>query len=317
MNIGFPLKTFKSSNGKALAYLILPALLGAGGWSMAGTPVLSLRYMVSQLMLGLFFFQCFILLHETGHYSFFKSRLLNTLFGHVFALLSLIPFKSWIGIHNLHHKWTGYRDKDPTTEGTVSPQFGPFSKALVNLSWKFWLPLFTLGYRYTYWNLPKIKKHLPASQARSIQINMLLMLLPVGLMIAFGGSGLLKMVLPAYGISLMISDVFILSQHSHIEIPLAGEARVKPLRYADQIPYTRSLRLHPALAPVLYFNFNLHELHHAYPGLPAYHLHKIKIDTPNAVNFADYLREAKSMSGVDFVFRTSSGKIGSKPEQKQ
>lgn len=317
MKIQFPLKDFKSSNQSAFLYLLLPAGLCVFGLYLSKNPVFSLGYFISQLFLSIFFFQCFILLHETGHFSFFKSRNLNVLFGHFFAIITIIPFKNWTSMHNLHHRWTGYRDKDPNTEDTVSPKFTLFSKILINVSWKFWLPLFTIGYRYNYWNISKIKRHLPANQLKSVFLNMALLIVLYVLILVFWSPFILKTLAPAYLISLMISDVFILSQHSHIEIPLSNGNEVKPLRYADQIPYTRSLKINQTIARFFYFNFNLHELHHAYPGLPAYHLNKIQKDTPNAVKFSVYLKEAKRMSGLDFVFKTSSKKIGIKDPIKK
>lgn len=311
MSTNVSIKNFRASNVKALIYLILPAMLCGFGIYFSYSKVMSFTYLFSQIMFGVFFFQCFILLHETGHYSFFKNRLLNTLFGHFFAFASFIPFKSWIAIHNLHHKWTGYRDRDPTTEGTVEPKFGFLTKSLINVCWKFSLPLFTLGYRLgNYWNIGKMKRHLPAANLRPIYINMGIQILLYVLLFIIGGKSLFWHIAPGYFLSLMISDIFILSQHSHIEIPIAGNREVKPLRYADQLPYTRSIRLNKAIAALLYFNFNLHELHHAYPGLPAYHLNKIQNETPNSVGLMDYLRDAKGMSGLDFIFRTSSKKIG-------
>ena len=106
--------------------------------------------------------------------------------------------------------------------------------------------------------------------------------------------------------------MFILSQHSHIEIPIAGDENVRPIKFSEQLIYTRSISFVKFIERFLFLNFNLHELHHNYPGIPAYQLDKIKKETPNNVRFIDYIIDAKSLSGMKFVFSTSKRKIGAR-----
>lgn len=311
MKSEFSAKVYKSTNARALFHLTLPLALVSLGIYLSEFKLWSFYFLPGQFLLGIFFFQCFILLHETGHFSYFGNRFLNKFFGYVFGFLSFIPFTSWVEIHNLHHKWTGYRDRDPTTEGTVRPKFGPVTKLLVNASWLLWIPLFTIGYRLgNYWKLSKLGRYLPKHAMSQVYINIALQLTGYILLFYFFGWWMLTHLLLGYVISLMISDLFILSQHSHIEIPIAGEKEVKSIRYAEQVPYTRSLALSKYVGRFIYLNFNLHELHHAYPGLPAYHLDKVDESTPNKVGFFPYLKDAKGLSGMEFVFNTSKKIIG-------
>ena len=295
----------RPSNTKALVSLVVP-FTELGIAVLLHTALHSpISYILSQLLLGIFFFQCFILLHECGHKSFFKSKWANQGFGHVMGFLSLIPFTSWVEIHNLHHKWTGFRDKDPTTEGTVNPKFSSFTKALVNISWRLYIPLFTLGYRFgNYWNLEKMKRHLKSKNIRRIRLNMIVQLLLYAGIIVLVNKTLFFYVLPAYILSLIISDLVILSQHSHIDIPIAGNIPVRPIRYSDQVIYTRSITFPKFIAHYFLFNFNLHEAHHQHPSLPAYYLGSAIIDKSNAPGFIEYLKRYKSLSGMNFVFNT-------------
>ena len=318
MNADSSIKSYRASDLTAFLYLFTPAALAASGIYLSAIELWSPWFFVGQLLLSVFLFQCFILLHETGHFSYFGSRFLNKLFGHFFAFASFIPLTSWIEIHNLHHKWTGYRDKDPTTEGTVHPTFGTATRFLVNFSWLFWIPLFTIGYRIgNYWNIAKLKKYLPAQVLPAVYFNQVIQLIVYGALFYFFGAWIVRYLALAYLVSLMISDLFILSQHSHIEIPLAGGKEVKPIRYMEQLKYTRSLAFFKYVGRFIYFNFNLHELHHAYPGLPAYHMDKVELETPNKVTFFSYLRDAKGMKGMDFVFKTSARVIGSKTSDQR
>jgi omega-6 fatty acid desaturase (delta-12 desaturase) len=105
-------------------------------------------------------------------------------------------------------------------------------------------------------------------------------------------------------LSLVWKELIILTQHSHIEIPLANGAEVKPISYVDQVQYTRSFTTLRFISTYFLFNFNYHEAHHAQPGLPCYYLSKIKLPTAPKSYF-HWLKHAKSMSGNSLVFKTS------------
>lgn len=60
----------RPSNTKALVSLVVP-FTELGLAVLLNTMLYSpISYILSQLLLALFFFQCFILLHECGHKSF-------------------------------------------------------------------------------------------------------------------------------------------------------------------------------------------------------------------------------------------------------
>ena len=54
-----------------------------------------------------FLVRIFIIQHDCGHQSFFKSQKLNNAVGFVCSLFSSLPFKYWAKIHNHHHGHTG------------------------------------------------------------------------------------------------------------------------------------------------------------------------------------------------------------------
>jgi omega-6 fatty acid desaturase (delta-12 desaturase) len=68
--------------------------------------------------------------------------------------------------------------------------------------------------------------------------------------------------------------IIIMTQLSHIEIPVSNGEEVKPISYLKQVTYTRSFYIAQFIARYFLFHFNLHEAHHAYPGVPAYLLIK-------------------------------------------
>ncbi len=63
------------------------------------------------LLLGIvnafFLVRIFIIQHDCGHQSFFKSKKLNNIVGFTCSFFSFIPYKYWAKIHNFHHGHSG------------------------------------------------------------------------------------------------------------------------------------------------------------------------------------------------------------------
>ena len=295
----------KSNNIKAFASLIVPFVLLFSGIYLSLISYFWL-YLAGQLILSFFFLQTFILLHECGHFSFFKSRFLNVIFGHLFGLLTMIPFYTWQQMHYLHHIWTGWRDKDPTTEKTVEPGKSKIIRVITNISWRFYIPVFFLSYKFSnYWNLIKIKRFLSAERYRIAVVNVVLYFIVYAALIYFFGHFIMINLIPAFLLSLVLKELVILTQHSHIEIPVSNGNNVSPVSTLKQVEYSRSFYINPFLSLYFLFGFNLHEVHHAYPGLPAYWLQNIDLGIEKKPKYREWFTQAKSMKGEDYIFRTS------------
>jgi len=297
-------KTARASNVKAISLLILPIVLllaSIGGFVLNTLP----SVLLAHFLLSIFFTQCFILLHECGHLHFFKGQQLNRILGHVFGLLSGIPFYTWMHMHNLHHKWTGWRDLDPTTEKTIKPSSLVMVRIIVNVAWFLFIPIFYLGYMFSnYWNLFKIKRFLKPAMYKTAIVQVLVYFMVYAIVVYFFNAQLLKFILPGFLLSLIWKELIILTQHSHIEIPLANGNEVKPISYQEQIAFTRSFSAMPLISKYLLFNFNLHEAHHVQPGLPCYYLEDIELNNAPKSYF-HWFKNAKRLSGNDFIFNTS------------
>src|SRR5262245_41264017 len=63
--------------------------VGAPGWWLAG-----------QVLLAAALVHWFILLHECGHGTLFKTAWANHAAGHIAGVFSLIPFECWKRVHN-------------------------------------------------------------------------------------------------------------------------------------------------------------------------------------------------------------------------
>ncbi|WP_242083502.1 fatty acid desaturase family protein [Aestuariivivens sediminis] len=263
-------------------------------------------YWTGQLLLSFFFLQAFILLHECAHLSFFKTRSINKVLGHVFGFLSMIPYYSWQQMHNLHHRWTGWRDKDPTTETTINPSSSAVKNLVVNITWRLFIPVFYLSYKLSnYWNLFKIKRFLSPKKYNRVKTQAIIYILIYILLSYFFGGLMVHIFVPAFAISLLLKELVIMTQHSHIEIPVSNHKEVKPLPYLDQVKYTRSFYIHACFTRYFLLNFNLHEAHHAHPAIPAYKLSKVNLAISERPTFISWFIKAKKMKGVDYIFKTS------------
>ncbi len=66
------------------------------------------------ILAGLFLVRTFIIFHDCGHRSYFKSPLANDIVGFITGLLTLTPFYHWRWEHAIHHATAGHLDKRGT-----------------------------------------------------------------------------------------------------------------------------------------------------------------------------------------------------------
>ena len=63
---------------------------------------------------GLFMIRIFIIFHDCGHGSFFKSTWANHIMGSITGLLTFTPYRHWRWQHSVHHACSGDLDKRGT-----------------------------------------------------------------------------------------------------------------------------------------------------------------------------------------------------------
>jgi len=280
------------------------ALTGSSLWLVARDSTFS--WIAGQILFALGFVKWFSLLHEAGHHTLFATRWLDTLVGHLASVSSVLPYSSWKAIHRLHHKWTGYQDKDPTTSSLVPRPLGELERATMNVAWKLWLPLFSFLYRaQSFWHLPRLFRLFEDARARrAFVVNVLVLVALYAALVALVGPlALLRKV----GLGLLLGfswmDVIMLSQHTHIPLELANGADVTPIPAPEQAPYTRSLLFPGWISSGLLTGFDAHEKHHVYPFVPGPRLGEIAWSPPNEVPAFAWIRAAKAIPADIFLFK--------------
>ncbi len=266
--------------------------------------------MIGQLLFSFAFLEWFLIMHEAGHRTLFSHRLPNMLAGTIAGFFALIPFSAWRHIHARHHAWTGWQDMDATTATLVPRPLATWERMVINFAWRTGIPLFSVLYRLqNYWNPGRLRQFLSASVLPRIRNESLILLavyiiivLWVGPLALAGNCGLGLL------LALAIQDPLLLSQHTHMPRHLAGGKTVRPFSHLEQEAYTRSIRF-PAWFSLFIMHFDAHELHHMFVRVPGYRLRRIDYHTSNEVNWWTWLRAAKRLSGVEFLFgrRDESG----------
>jgi omega-6 fatty acid desaturase (delta-12 desaturase) len=66
------------------------------------------------ILAGLFVVRTFIIFHDCGHRSYFKSPIANDIVGFITGVLTLTPYYHWRSEHAIHHATSGHLDKRGT-----------------------------------------------------------------------------------------------------------------------------------------------------------------------------------------------------------
>jgi fatty acid desaturase len=285
--------------------IVIAAAAGTGlalGLSFAGNWIL---WAAGQLLLALMLLRWFVILHECGHDTLFRTRRWHSAAGWIAGFFSLIPWYAWVRVHGRHHKWTGWQDLDPTTESLVPKARGGVERALVNICWRLWVPLFSVLYRLTnYWHVPRLLRLFPSAADRRRLLRDIAILIGVYALLVWilGPATLVRACGPALLLTLMTQDLLLLSQHTHVPQHVSHGEAVKPFPSIEQEPFTRSLRLPPPASRFL-LHFDAHELHHMYPFVPGYHLRHIPYTPENEIGWWHWVAGAKRVRGDVLLFQ--------------
>ena len=144
------------------------------------------------ILAGAFLVRIFIIFHDCGHRSFFKSKMANDIIGFMTGILTLTPYYHWRWEHAIHHASAGHLDKRGTGDiWTMTVQ-----EYLESSRWKRFayrlarnpVVLFVIAPLYLF----AIRQRFPSLKANGRErdsvhwMNLLILAYAVGLSVIFG-----------------------------------------------------------------------------------------------------------------------------------
>lgn len=231
-------------------------------------------YWMSQVLFALHFNHCYLIVHETSHYSFVRHRKLNVWLGHAASIFCFVPFHARRSEHAGHHRWVG-TFKEPSTERALSTfaSRGPWAMRILGSCWRFWIPVFAINEHFQLWRMSFAKRSpsgrrsrkLLASAGFSLTIYAGAMMLPHALEVAMT-------MLPALLMFFMLIEYLNLAHH----VDSAIHVREAPFPLWQQHLHSKSFKPLPwRIGRVLFLDFNYHVVHHYYPDLPWHELRAV------------------------------------------
>jgi omega-6 fatty acid desaturase (delta-12 desaturase) len=250
------------------------AVWGGGIYLISIAPHWSLWIPLS-LVSGLGGWGLHCIAHECGHASFSKSRLFNSIIGHISLVPMLYPFNGWKHIHDMHHANTNSLEKDtdwrPVTRG-IFRKLSIVDKAIYfgTRSIFFWLGTahyqFKSGFRTNIFP----KRSVRMEVIRSFAFIAIVVAAAVPMVyIHAGWMGLFKYIaLPWMGMHAWFSATTLM-HHTSEEIPFlkSGDWNVNASKLLMTTDYKYPKWLH-----FLTHNITIHTAHHVAPKVPFYRL---------------------------------------------
>ena len=250
------------------------ALLAVMAWASHGRYWLTLLLAIPAAGLLV---RLFIIQHDCGHGSFFKSRRANAFVGRALSVLTLTPYESWKRGHAAHHASTGNLDRrgrgDVETLTVAEYRAsGPFKRLAYRL-YRNPLVMVLLGAPINFILLQQIPL---GHELRDRQSRRSILLLDLTLVVAFGLPCSLFGVLPVFGAYLPVMIIaswagnwlfYVQHQFEDAHWERDGDWNFHVAAVAGSSYFT--------LPPILQWfsgNIGLHHVHHLCSRVPNYRL---------------------------------------------
>lgn len=251
----------------------------------------------------------FMLQHDCGHNSLFKTRRSNILTGTLCSLFTLTPFPYWRRLHARHHgSWNNLDDRGIPADFFSDCATLAEYKAMTGLQkWLYRLShhpvlmhgllppvIFILLYRVPF----DTPKHCKKERRSVYLLDLALLLFFGGLIFLFGFKAVLLVHLPAMVIA-SIAGIWLFSVQHRFEDSLW--MREKDWDFTQASLHGTSYLVLPRVLQWFSASIGLHHIHHLRPGIPNYRLQACQDEctamTSNAtrLSFKDALKAPSFM----------------------
>lgn len=224
-----------------------------------------------------FMIRIFIIFHDCGHGSFFKSKQLNKIVGIITGLIVFTPYHKWHHEHHIHHQTVGNLDK----RGTGDVNTLTVNEYLALSRWKKFayrfyrnplflfgvapILLFTIQHRFT-------KKYMTVNEKLKVHLSSLALLVAILLiMVLIGWKTYLLIQLPILYIATVHGVWLFYVQHQYRDVLWTN---TENWNYKTTALMGSSWFKLPWLLNWFTGNIGYHHIHHLSPSVPNYNLKK-------------------------------------------
>jgi omega-6 fatty acid desaturase (delta-12 desaturase) len=224
-----------------------------------------------------FLVRMFIIFHDCGHGSFFRSTRANKIVGTILGSLSFTPYSRWHLDHSIHHKTVGNLDKRGSGDVwtlTVS-EYEQLSrrKKLIYRIYRNPIILFGLGafLLFVIWfRFPR--RSMGKSERNSIYVtNLIILTFSVPLILLMGWKAFLMIQLPVIYIATISGVWLFYVQHQFADVIWT---RQEEWDYKKMAMEGSSFLKFPRMLQWFSGNIGYHHIHHLSPKIPNYNLER-------------------------------------------
>ena len=229
------------------------------------------------ILAGAFLVRVFIIFHDCGHGSFFKSQRANHILGSITGFLTFTPYFHWRWEHSVHHATSGDLDRRGTgdiwtltvQEYLESSRWKRFAYRLARNPFILFVvaPLFMFLVRERFVTSGAGKK-----ERRSVYLtNFAIAAVAVAMSCAFGVGAYLILQLIAFGVAASVGVWLFYVQHQFEGVYWE---RSENWDYTTAALKGSSFYKLPKILQWFSGNIGFHHIHHLSPRIPNYHLEK-------------------------------------------
>ncbi len=233
-----------------------------------------LTILLSLLASG-FLIRLFIIFHDCGHNSFFRSRKANVVIGKIMGILTFTPYHSWHHQHRIHHITSANLDKrgigDVWTMTVDEYQNSSRSMRFIYKAFRNPFIMFTVGPLFVIFVKNRFsRKNMTRQEKSNIYFtNFAVVLLSAIISLLIGIKAYLVIMLPILLISHSIGIWLFYIQHQYDTVSWNRE---KEWNYATAALTGSSFLKLPAILQWFTGNIGFHHVHHLSSKIPNYNL---------------------------------------------
>lgn len=227
-----------------------------------------------------FLTRLFMIQHDCGHGSFFKSRWANNMLGRVLGVLTLTPYDDWRQSHAKHHAGSGHLDRrgygDIDLLTVAEYRALPFHRRLAYRLSRHALVLLTIGPIYVFILRQRLPSDLFRADRQAWTSTLCTNLAIIGLLICLGiFFGLESLILVHLPITLIAAAIgiwlfYIQHQFEHTYWARDPEWAFHKSAFRGSTHYDL-----PAPLRWLTANIGVHHVHHLVSRIPSYRLNDV------------------------------------------